>query len=328
MTYDPFARGAFSVGVRSGAIVDDARDRRLLYEVWYPATLRRGEQERDSFTMPGRPTASSQQAIRDAAIRPAAYPLIAYAHSSYGDRRQSSFLTTHLASHGYIVVAADHTGNTASDFFARQGAPAITPEERDAFIARMIGDRVPDLRVLIDRAIDGLGEISSLVDPDRIGLAGWSFGGWSVLATPEQDDRAKAIVAMAPAGSREPLPGIIPATLTFAWPQEIATLVLTGDTDRFTPLAGVRDVFARAPHPKRMYVLRGADHGHFADDVDPTGPTRDQAHTFTRGLALAHFDAALKDDAQARAFLSGDVAGELRERDVSAYEDEGAAETV
>lgn len=328
MSYDPFARGAFAVGVRSGAIVDDARDRRLVYEAWYPATPRRAEQERDSFTMPGRATASSQQAIRDAAIRPAAYPLIAYAHSSYGDRRQSSFLTTHLASHGYVVVAADHTGNTATDFFARQGAPALTPEEHDAFIARIIGDRVPDLRVLLDRATSAMGELSSIVDPDRVGLAGWSFGGWSVLAAPEQDARASAIVAMAPAGSREPLPGIIPAMLTFMWPREIATLVLTGDTDRFTPLAGVRDVFARAPRPKRMYVLRGAGHGHFADDVDPTAPTRDQAHLFTRGLALAHFDAALKTDADARAFLSGDVAGSLRERDVSAYQEESAAETV
>ena len=328
MSYDPFARGAFTVGVRSGAIVDDARDRRLLYEVWYPATPRRGEQERDSFTIPGRPTASTQHAIRDAAVRSAAYPLIAYAHSSYGDRRQSSFLTTHLASHGYVVVAADHAGNTASDFFARQGAPAMTPEERDAFIARIIGDRVPDLRVLLDRATRGMGELSAIVEPERIGLAGWSFGGWSVLATPEQDARASAIVAMAPAGSREPLPGIIPATLTFAWPREIATLVLTGDTDRFTPLPGVRDVFGRAPRPKRMYVLRGADHGHFADDVDPTGPTREQAHTFTRGLALANFDAALKGDANARAFLSGDVGESLRERDVDAYEDQAATEAV
>jgi len=328
MSYDPFARGAFPVGVRSGAIVDDARDRRLLYEVWYPATPRRGEQERDSFTMPGRPSASSQAAIRDAAIRPGSYPLIAYAHSSYGDRRQSSFLTTHLASHGYVVVAADHAGNTASDLFARQATPAMTPEERDAFIARIIGDRVPDLRVLLDRAIVGLGELSSIVDGERIGLAGWSFGGWSVLAVPEEDARPRAIVAMAPAGSREALPGIIPATLTFAWQREAATLVLTGDADRFTPLPGVRDVFARMPRPKRMYVLRGADHGHFADDVEPTGPTRDQAHTFTRGMALAHFDASLTGSVDARGFLTGDVAASLRERNVVAYEDKGAAETV
>jgi len=29
-----------------------------------------------------------------------------------GHRRQSTFFCTHLASHGYVVAAADHTGNT------------------------------------------------------------------------------------------------------------------------------------------------------------------------------------------------------------------------
>jgi dienelactone hydrolase len=327
MSYDPFARGPFAVGVRTGAIVDTSRDRRLVYEVWYPATLRRGEVERDSFTIPGRATASHQQAARDAAALAGTYPLVAFAHSSYGDRRQSSFLTTHLASHGYVVVAADHAANMASDFVARQDAPAMTSEERDAYVARIIDDRVPDLRALIDRAIDGgMGELSSLVARERIGLAGWSFGGWSVLAAPEQDTRITAIVALAPAGSSRPLPGIIPATLTFGWSRPIATLVLTGDADRFTPLGGVRDVFARVPSPVRMYVLRGGDHGHFADDVDPTGPTKEQAHLFTRGLALAHLEAALKDRHDARRYLDGDVAGDLQDRGVDAFAEEGAAQ--
>ena len=325
MSYDPFVRGPHAVGVRSGAIVDAARDRRLVYEVWYPAATRRGEVERDSFTMPGRATASHQQAARDAAPLPGTYALVAHSHSSYGDRRQSSFLTTHLASHGYVVVAADHAGNSASDLFARQGSPAMTPDELGAYLARIIADRVPDLRALIDGAIDGrMGEQSALVDRERIALTGWSFGGWSALATPEQDARIAAIVAFAPAGSSRPLPGIIPATLSFNWPRAIDTLVLTGDADRFTPLDGVRDVFARMPSPKRMFVLRAGDHGHFADDVEPTGPTREQAHLFTRGLALAHLDAAVQDDAEARGYLGGDVAGDLRDRGVDAFADEGA----
>jgi predicted dienelactone hydrolase len=327
MRYDPFARGPLTVGVRTGAIVDAARDRRLVYEVWYPAAARRGQSERDSFAVPGRATASQQQAARDAAALAGPYPLVAFSHSSYGDRRQSSFLTTHLASHGYVVVAADHAGNAASDFAVRQGTAAMTPDELDAYIARIIEDRVPDLRALIDRAIDGgMGEPSAVVDRDRIGLVGWSFGGWSVLAAPEQDERIAAVVAMAPAGSSRPLPGIIPATLTFAWSRAIATLVLTGDADRFTPLTGVRDVFARAPSPKRMFVLRGGDHGHFADDVDPTGPTREQAHLFTRGLALAHLDAAVKDEEDAGRYLERDVSGDLRGRGLDAFADEGVAQ--
>ena len=319
MSYDPFTRGPFIAGVRTGTIVDATRDRRLLYEVWYPAGPRHGT-ERDSFTMPARATASSQRASRDSAVRDGRYPLVVFSHSSYGDRRQSSHLTTHLASHGYVVVSADHTGNSAADFAARIGATPMTAGERDAYIERIVADRVPDISVLLDRMLDGgAADVSAVVDPERIGLAGWSFGGWAVLATPERDDRVAAIVALAPAGSRDPLPGIIPATLTFVWRRRVSTLVLTGDQDRFTPLAGVRDVFARIPGPKRMFVLRGADHGHFADDVDPTGPSGEQAHLFTRGLALAHFDATLKDDGAAAAWLASDVVGELRARGVDAY---------
>ena len=324
MTYDPFARGKHLAGVRSGAIVDEARDRRLVYEIWYPAGPTKAA-ERDSYTMPMRTTASAQQAVRDATPLDGTHPLLVYAHSSYGDRRQSSFLTTHLASHGYIVAAADHAENSAADLAARAGAPPMTPDERDAYIARIIADRVPDLRALLDRVIAGAaGEVSTTIDPSRVGSIGWSFGGWSVLALPEHDDRIAAVVALAPAGSRTPLPGIIPATLTFAWPRRVSTLVLTGDADRFTPLDGVRDVYARAPEPKRMFVLRGADHGHFADEVDPTGPTPEQAHLFTRGLALAHFDATLAGRDDAAAFIAGDVIGGLRARGVNAYAEEVA----
>ena len=317
--YDPFVRGPHRVGVRSGAIVDATRDRRLVYEIWYPANVSPAA-ERDSFTMPARAIASAQQAARDAPVRQGRYPLIAFSHSSYGDRRQSAHLTTHLASHGYVVVAADHEGNSAADFAARAGAAPMTSEERDAYIARIIADRVPDIRTLLDRVLAGAAaDVSAVIDATRIGLAGWSFGGWAVLATPEHDERVSAIAALAPAGSRDPLPGIIPATLAFGWKHAASTLVLTGDEDRFTPIAGVSDVFARIPEPKRMFVLRGADHAHFADDVDPTGPSRDQAQLFTRGLAVAHFDAALEHDRDAASFFEGDVAAALRDRGVDGY---------
>jgi len=311
-------------GVRTGTVVDVARDRRLVCEVWYPAEPGRAV-ERDSFTMPGRPTASAQQAVRDAPPRRGSHPLVVFAHSSYGDRRQSSFLTTHLASHGYVVAGVDHAGNSAPDFGGRMAAPPMTPAERDAYIERIIADRVPDLRTVISRVIEGAaGDVSATIDASRIGAVGWSFGGWSVLALPEQDHRVASVVGLAPAGSRTPLPGIIPAQLTFAWSRPIATLVLTGDADRFTPLDGVRDVYARAPEPKRMFVLRAADHGHFADDVDPRGPTKEQAHLFTRGLTLAHLDATLTQRTDAAAFFEGDVAGQLRDRGVDAYAEEGA----
>ncbi len=42
------------------------------------------------------------------------FPLVIYSHGNGGLRYVSAFLTEHLASHGFVVMAPDHTGNTAS----------------------------------------------------------------------------------------------------------------------------------------------------------------------------------------------------------------------
>ena len=195
-------------------------------------------------------------------------PLIVYSHASGGHPRMSSFLCEHLAAHGYLVVAVQH----------RKSGP----------IDELIAERVPDIRGAIDHAI-----ATYPVDASRIGLVGWSFGGWAVLATPEHDDRVSSIVALAPGGARDPLPGIIRAPLTFTWSRTIPTLFIAAERDQFIPVEHVRDVFDRAPEPKRMLVLDGADHGHFADDVPSTGPSADVAHTFIRTHLLAQFEATL-----------------------------------
>jgi dienelactone hydrolase len=296
MAYDPFAPGPFAVRVREGVAIDKARDDRPLpFEVWYP---------------------ESAGARR--------HPLVLYSHASFGHKRQSTYLSTHLASHGYVVAAADHTGNVAPDFVERSQRRAAgevpTPEASDAYLRTIIADRVPDLRFLLGHilagAVDG---VSSAIDDHRIGLVGWSFGGWAVLAMPEVDQRVAALVALAPAGNSKPLPGIIPATLTFAWKREVPTLFLVAERDRFTPLSGQSELFERTPARKRMFVLLGADHQHFDDQIDGAGPcSPEQAHTFTRGLSLAHLDAVLGRNTAAQRFMEGDPAAALRERGVNA----------
>lgn len=42
----------------------------------------------------------------------------------------------------------------------------------------------------------------------------------------------------------------------------------------------------------------------------------EQAHTFVRGLALAHLDATMRDIGAAEELLAGDVAAELAKRGV------------
>jgi dienelactone hydrolase len=286
MAYDPFIPGRFTVDRSDGVVTDAGRGgRRLPFQVWSPDQAE------------GR------------------LPLIVFSHTSGGHRRQSSFLCEHLAGHGYVVAAADHTNNTAGDTVARAAAGPLSPAQIDELVRGFIADRVPDIRVVIDEVTRG--PFAERIDGSRIGLLGYSFGGWAVLATPEHDDRIRAIVAMAPAGNSKPLPGIIPATLTFAWRSEVATLFLVAERDRFTPLPGQYELLERAPGEKRMFILKDADHGHFGDEVTDPGVSAEHAHTFARGLALAHFDSVLKGSGDATAMLADGVS-QLARRGVAA----------
>ena len=87
-------------------------------------------------------------------------------------------------------------------------------------------------------------------------------------AAPESEPRVCAVVALAPGGSSRPLPDVLPLTLAFGWKRVVPLLILAGDRDVPVPLDGVREIFGRVPQPKRMFVLRRADHEHFADDVE------------------------------------------------------------
>jgi len=287
--------------VRTVEALDTARNRRFPCEIWYPAATQRAGEDRDASALPGR------------------YPLIAFSHISSGNRRQSAFLCTHLSSHGYVVAAMDHSETIVPELRRNEGESA---EQRAARIQGWIANRVPDIRLLLDRVLDvAWWDSQAMPDPDRVGIAGHSFGGWTALATPEVDGRIRAVVALAPAGSSNPPPGIIPATLTFTWGRDVPALYLAAEDDTALPLVGMYELYERTAATKRMIVLRKADHAHFFDKFEPrTGQCPpEEAHLFTRSLTLCHFDASLRADERAQRFLDRDVDAALAARGVDAF---------
>lgn len=312
--YDPFEPGPHAVGAASFEAEDTARERLFPCQVWYPESA-------------GGPC-----------------PLIVFSHYSGGSRTASSFVCTHLASHGYVVAAMDHSEVVATELAPRHGE---TPGERFARVDAIIASRVPDVRFLLDhllsgseRAIESVG-----IDATLIGLAGHSFGGWTVLATPDVEPRVRAVVAFAPGGGSNPRPGILPVELAFGWGRDVPTLYLAAENDVPVPPGSVIELFERTPATKRMFILRRADHQHFADDVEASHEalramtlpgdaawipgamlpisqlcSGAQAHLFARGLALSHLDAALRRSAAAEQFLRSDVQDELAARGVDAAE--------
>jgi predicted dienelactone hydrolase len=348
--YDPFVRGRFPVGVRTIQGRDATRDRIFTCEVWYPAAARHAGQDlasgtQDTFAGPGFPTRRRQAAVRDAAAEPGAYPLLVFSHHSGGPRRMATFLCTHLASHGYVVAAPDHSETFAPELARRQNE---TAEEKAARLETLIASRVPDVRFLLDHFLDGKAwDSAARIDATRVGIVGHSFGGWTALAAPDDEPRIRAVVALAPGGASRRKPGMIPVTLRFAWGRDVPTLYLVAEDDTSLPLAGMYELFDRTPATKRMVILRRADHMHFMDDVEDMheavrGMTfsgdlawlpkemrpiaelcsGEHAHVFARGLTLCHFDAVLEEREEAERFLAGDVEGELAARGIDALGDE------
>jgi dienelactone hydrolase len=333
--YDPLEPGSFAVGVRTLEIEDRDRSRVFPCEIWYPAV------GPSSAPRPARGRAE----VRDAPAQPGGHPLVIFSHFSGGGRRTASYLTTHLASHGYAVAAMDHSEVVVRELGPRPGESATDRAHR---IDAVISSRVPDVRLLLSvlterRPMAALQGICT--DPELIAVTGHSFGGWAALAAPECEPRVRAVVALAPGGSSRPLPGVLPLTLAFGWERVVPLLILTGDRDVPVPLDGVQEIFGRAPEPKRMFVLRRADHEHFADDVEGsherlramTLPGEaawmtaamlpisqlcpgEHGHAFARGLSLAHLDAALRGNDAADRFLAAGAETALAAHGVQAVQ--------
>lgn len=346
--YDPFVRGRFPVGVRTVQAQDAARARPFTCEIWYPAAAQHVGQDiefgtQDSFTAPTGDAPQRQTAVRDAAAQPGTYPLIIYSHPSGGHRRAATFLCTHLSSHGYVVAALDHSEVVAAEL-ARKASE--TEEEKLARWEALMASRVPDIRFLLDQMLDGAAwdAEEAKLDPSRIGIVGHSFGGWTALAAPDSETRLHAVVALAPGGSSQPRPGILPVKLKFDWGRDVPTLYLVAENDASLPLAGMYDIFERTPATKQLVVLRRADHMHFMDKVEEmheavrampfTGElawlpkemrpmaelcSGEQAHLFVRGLTLCQMDAILKRHEEAQRFFNGDIEAELAARGVEAF---------
>src|SRR5438477_2719803 len=85
---DPSAPGPFAVGVTTRTFVDASRGRTLVTEVWYPAVA----------------------AGRDATPRHGRFALVLAAHGNCGFRTNYEYLTTFLATHGFLVAAPDFPG--------------------------------------------------------------------------------------------------------------------------------------------------------------------------------------------------------------------------
>jgi dienelactone hydrolase len=269
------ARGPYAVGVTQTQIpspfdsdsdsAEGASDsiRSLPTEIWYPAEPGQDESENAAHPLGVRHWATP--GLTPIHTPDAPCPLVAFSHGNSGLRQQSTFLTTHLASWGLVVVAPDHVGNTFSEMMA------LPDEEARKATHRLIrGLRPHDIHSVIRALLDEgylSNELPSL-DSKRLGLLGHSFGGWTALKIPALDSRVAAVCGLAPAsepfvGRKAFDPGELPLH------EKISSLVLAARDDVLVDLdTSIRPLSDRLGPDSELEIIDRADHFHFCDGLE------------------------------------------------------------
>ena len=155
---------------KTGAV--PLHDRRLVVDLWYPATVRAGTPTvtyRASLwgETPRPPVEFSQAglAVRDAAPKSRAHPLVIVSHGYSNAPAVMTWLTENLASKGYVVAAIHHEDPNPYVVSAdRRAAPNYNRPRDIAFVTAQL------------RAALG-----AQIDPQRVALIGYSQGGYGVL---------------------------------------------------------------------------------------------------------------------------------------------------
>jgi predicted dienelactone hydrolase len=218
--------GPWSAGTAEGTVT--GRDGEpLVVQWWYPTTEPGSPVTYDGL-FPGEATADAP--VDCSAVR----PLLAFSHGSGGIRFQSTFFTEFAATHGFVVVAPDHRGNTFLD-----AAPDFT---------ELVGRRPHDVEDVVDATLAD-DRFADCLDGDAYSVVGHSFGGYTALALAgaelvdpaggtmsRLDPRVTAAVGLAPWDAAGTIDG---GTSEI----DVPTLILTGALDETTPLPQVRGLF-------------------------------------------------------------------------------------
>ena len=191
------ARGQTAVGVRTIELAFPGRlqipagkrdgrfvpgERKLKAEVWYPAALTGNEEPAAYTDHAGRkdlgnltPFILNGRAFRDARPDPeaGARPVVVISHGYPGSRFLLCNLAENLSSKGYVVFSVGHADNTYEDF-------AETRSMESALVHRSA-----DQRLVISEfpRLNREGFLKGLLQPDNVGLIGFSMGGYGALRT-------------------------------------------------------------------------------------------------------------------------------------------------
>ena len=330
----PGPTGPYAIGTRTEHLTDPATHRELTVQLWYPAAAAHGPRARYMRLRETKPHFVYWHWVRtnsfaDAPLASGSpYPLLLFGHMWGGRRTQDTFLAEDLASHGYVVAAADHPGNSARTELA-DGSVIVS--DRAGALSNLDATTAPNVRALWTNELavwtaDNRFVLASLfnappswlagrLDATRVGAFGHSFGGAASLALlggepPAQDPRVQAALNMDgwtfdALDRRTTQPVLLlyaaPANGPLVPPSASASI---DDQLERQDLAAVGSSLAR--YGGCATYIRATQHADFTDEtlVSPlrrltfTGPMPgERIRTLTRALVLSFFDRTLNHSA-------------------------------
>ena len=167
------ASASLAAGIQALKVPSDGSSPALSGAVWYPCALAPTTMNIGPFLV---------SATKDCPITGTQLPLIVISHGRTGsflDHRDSAQA---LADAGFVVAAISHPGDSALD--------SSRSNELSVFV-----QRPADIKRLIDYLL-GSWTYAAAIDPDRIGLFGFSRGGYTGLVLAGANPRLRPDVGM------------------------------------------------------------------------------------------------------------------------------------
>ncbi len=255
-------RGPYPVGVATYTL-----DKGPSVEIWYPAvdgTSGSVSYDVRDFTPPAIreiltadiPASFTFDGARDAAAADGTFPVVLFSHGFTGIRLQSSFLTSHLASWGFVVAAPDHPS---------RDLPNVLSATASGDRADSVDDLLQTLDLVIAQADDPASVLSGRVDADHVVAVGHSAGGGTILGA-ALDERVDGYVSLAsgvlvgdPAASTTTVEG------DAGLPDKPSFFMAGSEDSVISAQDRTKPSFESVPEPSLLWIIDGVGHNGFDD---------------------------------------------------------------
>jgi dienelactone hydrolase len=220
------------------------------------------------------------------------YPALSFGHAFLSQPDYNLETLKHLATHGYIVIAAkSYTGFELN------------------FHALFAADLRHSLTYLEQQNQDNTSPFYHKINSNAFGVFGYSIGGGASILAAADDPRIKVVANMAAAETT-------PSAADAAARLQVPMRMLAGSADAIAPVTNNQQlIYNKARPPKQLAVLQGGTHcffndpgttGAFCSFIEQPG-SMDQATqlSLTRHWLTTWFDYYLKGDQSQEPYVWG-----------------------